>query len=114
MSKQPWTFWVFVTYTTVVTITSLVLWSIGLSYPKSGWFLFAVWAPLLLLWRYDEIKRRNLDVDYQHHMIKAEVQRAVRNELNKDKSLAKVVDVDAAEQTEKQQWANALQKRRRR
>lgn len=110
MSKEPklapWTSWAIVGASAIMVITAIVLWLLGVSYPKTGWYVLIVWAPIFVLWWLDGILRSAREVEYQSHLVKSEVSRAVRAELdkrerqkNKDPLLHRrtVVDTEAEE-----------------
>lgn len=82
-TKHPWTSWALVGVSAVMVVTAIVLWLGGVSYPKSGWYVLVVWVPIFVLWWLDGIKRSNADIDYRNHLVKSEVRRAVRVELDK-------------------------------
>lgn len=89
----PWTFWATGAYAIALTVFSLGFWIADIPPIKNTWFNFALWAPFVLLWWLDTIKRADAETAYQEHVLRDEVRRAVKAELAGEKrSLPKTVD----------------------
>ncbi|MCG8431796.1 MAG: hypothetical protein MJA29_11570, partial [Candidatus Omnitrophica bacterium] len=76
-----------------LAITTFVLWLLGVPYLKGNWLFIGALCLFVLLYWFDSIVRSTKEIEYQRLLMRLEIQRCVKAELDRrERALVKKKD----------------------